>query len=476
MVQPSPRGSAATQAPLRGSATITAAAVTGWAFDPADESRRLEVRLLRSGTVLGETATGLPRPDVNRSLQIRGDHGFRFAPLALTEADIAALALEIRRGPEEGWQAVDIPKGPQRVRHYQSFGDVKGASDSEQKLRALRLGLLAGRAEKGEPLKGLSLLDLGCNEGFFCGEALRQGAARVLGIDHSRQFVARARERFPRAEFRQGSWWDLPDERFDVILFLSAIHYEPEPAALVKKLLDHLTPTGTLILECGIAPGAGKAWKPVRRADGIRTYPTEETFVDEVMAPYAVRLVGGSVAQRGDPVPRKVFHCVRRAGMALIVTGPTRSGKSTLADDLRRRDIPLVRTDTLLSEFRNAATPGTGTGTGTGTAAARLAAVVGRFPRGVPLLGRIGQAVAEDCPEAFVEVLLARAPLEAPLFCLEGEIFGHDAIVAALIRALDARGIRPWFAATPSPAAASATGWWRGRHGSPARRLPEPAA
>ena len=447
-------------APLRGSAHITATEITGWTFDPADEARPLEARLLKDGAVLMAAQADLARPDVNRAFQIQGRHGFRFGPLALSEAEVARIGIEVRRGPDDRWQALDIPKGPRRARHYQSFDDVKGASNSAQKLRALRLGLLAGKAGAGKagtghPLRGLSVLDLGCNEGFFCGEALRQGAARVVGIDHSRQFVGLARARFPQAEFIQGSWWDVPpDERFDVILFLSAIHYEPEPAALAKKLLDHLTPTGTLILECGIAPEEGKGWKAVRRADGIRHYPTEETFVDEVMQPYAVRAVGQSVPQRGDPVPRRVYHCTPKGGMVLVVTGPTRTGKSTLADDLRRHDIPLVRTDGLLREILTTASP-----PAPGAAGQRLAAVVRRFPKGMPLFGKIGRAVAEECPDAFVDLLLSRCPPGSELFCIEGEILRHPPVIEALHRALADRRIRPWFVARdyqPAPAAAPA--------------------
>ena len=294
------------------------------------------------------------------------------------------------------------------------------------------------------------MLDLGCNEGFFCGEALRQGAARVVGIDHSRQFVGLARARFPAAEFIEGSWWDVPDERFDVILFLSAIHYEPEPAALLRKLAGHLTPTGTLVLECGIAPGEDTAWRDVRRADGIRRYPTHDAFVHEVASPFAVRLVGPSVPQRGDPVPRRIYHCVPKKGMALIVTGPTRSGKSTLADDLRRRDIPLVHTDLVLGGISEGRLdPGSVLGPGPG---GRLAAVVRRFPAGVPQIGKIGRAVADECPEEFVDLLLQRCPVEADLFCVEGDILRHRAVADALTRALRARSIRPWF--TRSGAAA----------------------
>jgi hypothetical protein len=51
---------------------------------------------------------------------------------------------------------------------YQSFPGVKGASESLAKLRALRLPSLQGKR----------FLDVGCNEGFFCGYARFDGAVR----------------------------------------------------------------------------------------------------------------------------------------------------------------------------------------------------------------------------------------------------------------------------------------------------------
>ena len=70
---------------------------------------------------------------------------------------------------------------------YQSFPDAAGDSRTLDKLKALRLPDLAGK----------SFLDVGCNEGFFCGFARFLGAGRVVGVDHSEQFIARARVRFP---------------------------------------------------------------------------------------------------------------------------------------------------------------------------------------------------------------------------------------------------------------------------------------
>src|SRR5947199_6895490 len=42
-------------------------------------------------------------------------------------------------------------------------------------------------------LTGKSVLDIGCNAGFYSLEMKRRGAARVLGIDSSEEYLAQAR-------------------------------------------------------------------------------------------------------------------------------------------------------------------------------------------------------------------------------------------------------------------------------------------
>ena len=105
------------------------------------------------------------------------------------------------------------------AQRYQSFDGDPGVSKSAEKLACLKLP---------EDLTGKSLLDVGCHEGFFCGVALQRRAARVFGIDKDPAVIEQARQRFPGAEFLTASWWDTPAERFDYILFLSGLHYEPK--------------------------------------------------------------------------------------------------------------------------------------------------------------------------------------------------------------------------------------------------------
>src|SRR5690606_35036606 len=114
---------------------------------------------------------------------------------------------------------------------YQSFPDVKGGSNSLDKLSTLRL----------PPLAGKSILDVGCNEGFFCGFALFEGASHIVGLDRSAQAIRRATARFPGVSFVQSSWDTLPEGQFDIITLLSALHYAEDQEALIHALMGKLT-------------------------------------------------------------------------------------------------------------------------------------------------------------------------------------------------------------------------------------------
>ncbi len=218
---------------------------------------------------------------------------------------------------------------------YQSFPEVRGDSRSQEKLKALRL----------PSLKDKSFLDVGCNEGYFCGYASFDGAARVVGIDRSAEAIGRARARFPECEFFQQSWDVLPEGPFDVILLASALHYAEDQAALIARLMDALTPSGTLVLEIGLADSGKNEWVKVKRSIDERLFPTRAKL-REVLDPYAWKIIGHSVQQQGDPVGRIVVHVSRLKPFAVLVLGEPGSGKTTFC---RRvfggKDVPVIAGD-----------------------------------------------------------------------------------------------------------------------------------
>ena len=206
---------------------------------------------------------------------------------------------------------------------YQSFPGAAGDSHTLDKLKALLMPDLEGR----------SFLDVGCNEGFFCGFAHWLGASRSVGIDHSRHFIERARRRFPDCEFFQQGWETLPDGSFDVILLASAIHYADDQPALLHRLVERLSPDGVLILELGIASSQDSEWVKVKRGIDERYFPSMPKL-REVLEDYAWKWMGPSVAQAGDPVPRHVVHISRKRPMAYLLMQPPAYGKTSIAGSL----------------------------------------------------------------------------------------------------------------------------------------------
>src|SRR5690349_10471668 len=95
-------------------------------------------------------------------------------------------------------------------------------------------------------LTGWSVLDVGCNAGFYSHEMKRRGAARVLGIDSDARYLAQARFAAEVAgldiEFRQMSVYELPqlEQRFDLVLFLGVFYHLRYPLLALDILHAHV--------------------------------------------------------------------------------------------------------------------------------------------------------------------------------------------------------------------------------------------
>ena len=94
-------------------------------------------------------------------------------------------------------------------------------------------------------MSGMSVLDIGCNEGFFAFESERRGADRVVAIDKS----AAAMEKFllvkriieSNAEFLQKELSEITPRttgRFDVVFFLSVFHHLRYPFVALDQVAD----------------------------------------------------------------------------------------------------------------------------------------------------------------------------------------------------------------------------------------------
>jgi tRNA (mo5U34)-methyltransferase len=98
-----------------------------------------------------------------------------------------------------------------------------------------------------ESLEGKSVLDIGCNAGFYSVEMKRRGARRVVGIDSDDRYLAQARLAcaslgFEDIEFRNLSVYDVAalGERFDLVIFMGVLYHLRHPLLALDLIREHV--------------------------------------------------------------------------------------------------------------------------------------------------------------------------------------------------------------------------------------------
>src|SRR6185436_15568484 len=108
-------------------------------------------------------------------------------------------------------------------------------------------------------LRGKTVLDVGCNAGFYAFEAKRRGAKRVLGVDGQRQHVRQGL--FVRkvlgldVEFRRLNVYELSARtagRFDITLALGLLYHLKHPILALENLYQ--VTRELLVIETAIMP------------------------------------------------------------------------------------------------------------------------------------------------------------------------------------------------------------------------------
>lgn len=95
-------------------------------------------------------------------------------------------------------------------------------------------------------LSGKTVLDIGCNAGFYSIEMKRRGADLVLGIDFDESYLAQARFAAEIAgadiELRKLSVYDVGmlGERFDVVLFMGVLYHLRHPLLALDLIREHV--------------------------------------------------------------------------------------------------------------------------------------------------------------------------------------------------------------------------------------------
>lgn len=110
-------------------------------------------------------------------------------------------------------------------------------------------------------LTGMTVLDIGCWDGFFSFECEKRGAARVVATDIW-ETTGRGAFDFARGELDsrveplQADVYDLPDalkgERFDLVLFLGVLYHLRHPFLGIEKVAQATAPGGRVIMETAV--------------------------------------------------------------------------------------------------------------------------------------------------------------------------------------------------------------------------------
>jgi tRNA (mo5U34)-methyltransferase len=145
-------------------------------------------------------------------------------------------------------------------------------------------------------LAGRSVLDIGCNAGFYTMEMKRRGADRVLGLDTQDEYLAQAR--FATAvngldiEFRKMSVYDVGAlrERFDFVVFMGVLYHLRHPLLALDLIYEHVA--NNLMLFQSMQRGSWRVgevadnydfWNvaPFDRADYPRLNFVEHRYADD---------------------------------------------------------------------------------------------------------------------------------------------------------------------------------------------------
>ena len=101
-------------------------------------------------------------------------------------------------------------------------------------------------------LTGKTVLDIGCNAGFYSLEMKNRGADRVLGIDTDEHYLRQARFAAQiqgvDIEFRQLAVWDVGalGETFDLVIFMGVLYHLRHPLLALDLIHEHVA--GDLLL------------------------------------------------------------------------------------------------------------------------------------------------------------------------------------------------------------------------------------
>ncbi len=110
--------------------------------------------------------------------------------------------------------------------------------------------------------RGKTVLDVGCNNGYYLFRLAAQAPDFMLGIDpvarwHWQFHLIQHCAQVPNLAFEMWGWQELVHLRaaFDTVLCMGILYHHPEPLQLLRALHEVMRPGGFLVLESIVLPG-----------------------------------------------------------------------------------------------------------------------------------------------------------------------------------------------------------------------------
>ena len=132
-----------------------------------------------------------------------------------------------------------------------------------------------------EDMSGKSVLDIGCNAGFYSIEMKKRGAGRVLGVDSDDRYLAQARLAsetlgFDDIEFAKLDVYDVGaiGERFDFVIFMGVLYHLRHPLLALDLIREHVA--GDMLLFQSMQRGSNEILPLEEDYDFFDTAPFDE--------------------------------------------------------------------------------------------------------------------------------------------------------------------------------------------------------
>jgi tRNA (mo5U34)-methyltransferase len=156
-------------------------------------------------------------------------------------------------------------------------------------------------------LSGKTVLDVGCNGGFYSIEMKKRGASRVVGIDTDDAYLDQARfaarVNGVELELRNMSVYDVErlGETFDLVIFMGVLYQLRHPLLALHLLRKHVT--GDLLLFQSMLRGSAEVRRP---CDDEALDETATWVPDRVCAEVMLRSAGFEVLEHPE---EQVYLC-----------------------------------------------------------------------------------------------------------------------------------------------------------------------